>query len=608
MLALALAWLAAPAGPHAAPAAPTARLVRRTTPAQQARSARQALSGGGTLTVLEPGAPDTLDPLLTRTAAGADATAGVFDALVRIDATGIPRPDLAARWTHSVDARTWTFYLDHRARWHDGEPVTADDVAFTARLVRDARFGATTTRGFDHIASLVVGGSDVLTVTLRASFAPFLATFGTTPILPEHVLGAIAPERLRDYAPLSRHPIGSGPFVVAQFTADGRVVEDATADYFGGAPHLDRLVIAPARSRQAALAAARADGSTLLPPALGLSPAEAAQLGSTPATGAPPRRARSVGARLVPGRLVGSAHAWPAATERAHARPQASWRAHASGPARAVYTPSFAWTHLDLIEHGALADPLVRRALAFATPRERIIAQVLRGHGRLCDGDQAPGTPAYEPALRHAYRYNLRAARRLLAQAGFRRLKEGLLGRGGAPLSINLWGDASCGTCTATLRLIAQGWRAAGVASHLRLVPTTTLFGPRGPLYSPGRFRSSQYDAVLYAWVNGPDPDDSAYWTRAAIVSPAHPLGGNFDGYANAAVDALVTRALATPNGPARDAFYRRIQRVLAADEPDIFLYWADTISVVPRRLRGYDPTPYESAATWNAREWRVTK
>ena len=87
-LALALAWLVTPAGPHAAPHAPLA---------QQARSARQALSGGGTLTVLEPGAPDTLDPLLTRTAAGADATAGVFDALVRIDATGAPRPDLAAR-------------------------------------------------------------------------------------------------------------------------------------------------------------------------------------------------------------------------------------------------------------------------------------------------------------------------------------------------------------------------------------------------------------------------------------------------------------------------------------------------------------------------------
>src|SRR5947209_8229333 len=183
-LALVLVPLVPPTGPH-------------TRPGER--------PGGGTITVLEPGAPDTLDPLLTRTAAGADAAAGVFDSLVRIDATGTFRPDLAVRWTRSVDARTWTFYLDRRARWQDGQPLTAEDVAFTARLVRDARFGATSTRGFDQITSLVVGGTDVLTVTLGAAFAPFLATFGTTPILPQHALGTIAPGRLRDYAPLSRH-------------------------------------------------------------------------------------------------------------------------------------------------------------------------------------------------------------------------------------------------------------------------------------------------------------------------------------------------------------------------------------------------------------------
>ncbi|HKO24678.1 MAG TPA: hypothetical protein VJY65_08060, partial [Chloroflexota bacterium] len=69
-----------------------------------------------------------------------------------------------------------------------------------------------------------------------------------------------------------------------------------------------------------------------------------------------------------------------------------------------------------------------------------------------------------------------------------------------------------------------------------------------------------------------------------------------------------VTHALATPNGPARYALYRRIQRLLVADEPDVFLYWADAISVAPRGLHGYDPTPYNPAVTWNAREWRVTK
>lgn len=516
------------------------------------------LAPSGTITVLEPGAPDTLNPLLTRTAAGLDATAPVFDALVRLDASGTFQPDLAQQWHHSIDGRTWTFHLDPRARWQDGEPVTAGDVAFTARLVRDARFGAVSTRGFDHVTALTVGGSTVVTFTLSASYAPFLATVGTTPILPAHVLDGIAPARVGAYAPFNRHPIGSGPFTVGEFGSDGRVVEEANPDYFGGAPRLAQVVVAPAASRVSALTAARA-GATVLPPSLGLASSEVQAFTGTV-------------------------------------------------PARPLYSPSFAWTHLDLIEHGALANPSVRRALALATPRDAIIARVLQGHGRIADGDQAPGTPAYDPTLHNSNHYDITAARTLLRQAGLLPPPHPSRAQRERPrLTVNLWGDSACTTCVATLQMIAQGWAAAGVGTRLRLVPSGTLFGPRGPLYSPSRFQSPQYHAVLFTWVNGPDPDDSAYWMRNALVTAAHPLGGNFSGYANTTLDALATRALVTPNGPGRYALYRKIQRILTIDEPAIFLYWADAISVVPTALSGYMPNPYAPAATWNAGNWALT-
>ncbi len=529
---------------------PLAPAAARTTP----RRAGAPLNDT-TLTVAEPSAPDTLNPLLTRVAAGVDAAAPVFDSLVRLDATGAFKPDLATSWRRSVDARTWTFELDPRARWHDGVPVTAADVAFTIGLVRDARFGAASTLGFDAIATVAVAGTHALTITLRAAYAPFLATVGTTPVLPQHVLGAIAPAKLRDDTPFNRRPIGSGPYTVAQVTADGRVVEDANQDYFGGVPAVTHLVFAPMSSRAAALAAARRDPTLLLPSSLGLTPRDVASVG-------------------------------------------------VAGNDATIYAPSFAWTHLDLIEHGALADPVVRRALALATPRGEIVARVLRGHGHISDGDQAPGTAAYDPALHNSYSYDPHAARALLRQAGYKQLKSGLMGHGTTPLTITLWADAACSDCAAALTLVARGWRTAGVAATVRLVPTAALFGTGGLLYNPARFTKAGYDAVLYAWINGPDPDDSAYWTRAALVTPAHPLGGNFSGYDNPQLDKLTTDAIVTPNGPGRDALYRRIQRILVADEPDIFLYWADSVSVVPRRLRGYSPTPYNSAATWNAGRW----
>ena len=81
-----------------------------------------------------------------------------------------------------------------------------------------------------------------------------------------------------------------------------------------------------------------------------------------------------------------------------------------------------------------------------------------------------------------ASRLDPRAARSLLRQAGYKQFKSGLMGRGATPLTITLWADAACSDCAAALTLIARGWRAAGVATTIRLVPTATLFGTSGLL------------------------------------------------------------------------------------------------------------------------------
>jgi len=112
------------------------------------------------------------------------------------------------------------------------------------------------------------------------------------------------------------------------------------------------------------------------------------------------------------------------------------------------------------------------RALALATPRGDIVARVLHGHGHIGDGDQAPGTPAYDPTLHQSYHYDPRAARALLRRDGYRPLKDGLLGVGAMPLTVTLWADASCADCAATLALVARGWRAAGIASAVKRTRT----------------------------------------------------------------------------------------------------------------------------------------
>src|SRR5688572_3397881 len=77
------------------------------------------------------GQPVSASPLTARTQADRDLVALLFAGLVRNGPNGSLVPDLAAQWSVAEDNRTWTFELRDDARWHDGQPVTAEDVVFT---------------------------------------------------------------------------------------------------------------------------------------------------------------------------------------------------------------------------------------------------------------------------------------------------------------------------------------------------------------------------------------------------------------------------------------------------------------------------------------------
>ena len=86
------------------------------------------------------GHPFSISPLTAKTQADRDLVALVFSGLVRNGPDGTIVPDLAERWSVDADGRTWTFDLRPDARWHDGEPVTADDVVYTITTLQDPSY------------------------------------------------------------------------------------------------------------------------------------------------------------------------------------------------------------------------------------------------------------------------------------------------------------------------------------------------------------------------------------------------------------------------------------------------------------------------------------
>lgn len=495
-----------------------------------------------------------LDPQLSAT----DITDAIFESLLVADTHNALIPSLATGYTVSADGTRYQFHLDPRARWQDGVPVTAADVLYTTRLMRDPQFPATNRFGFGNIATIAATGSATVTVVLRAPYAPFLRAFATTPLLPAHVFAPIPVAKIAGYQAFNRRPIGNGPYTVGEFVDGNHITLDADPAYFRPGPHIPRLIFRLEPSETAALAALRAGTIGMLGPSAGLTP-------------------RDLLAALTGGKLA------------------------------AYASPGFGWAHIDLIESGFLRDRAVRQALTYATPRQRIIATQFGGLVTAADADQPPTSRYYEPRVAGTFAYAPGKVAKLLRAHGFTRAK----GRNdyrkfGRPLQITLWLDSSCGDCRDVASVAAASWTAAGIPTSLHAVPTHVLLGPSGPLYSPTRLANPTLNAVLYTWYTIPEPDDSPYWASGQIVRPGHQSGLNFVGYSNPKMDTLLSRALTTTDDSARIDAYRAIQRLLANDQPAIFLYWTSHLSLATSALHGYEANPFHPGVTWNVANWRL--
>ena len=201
-----------------------------------AEPTRDVKGGDGVLRLSLPGEPRTLNPNLGPLDEYALlVTQNLFSRLVtRADDSGV-LPELAERWTESADGLTYTFYIRKGVRFHDGRPLTADDVRTTfARLAESSN-----TEVAQRLAA--VEAPDPATVHVRlkapwAGFIPSIAWFGVS-ILPSHIYAGMP---WKDN-PANSKPIGSGPFKLKTWEPGRRIVLEKNPDFFGQGPYVDEL-------------------------------------------------------------------------------------------------------------------------------------------------------------------------------------------------------------------------------------------------------------------------------------------------------------------------------------------------------------------------------
>jgi peptide/nickel transport system substrate-binding protein len=169
----------------------------------------------------------------------------VFDSLWKIDPQGKFIPNLATEIPTvenggiSKDGLTWTIKLRPDVLWHDGEPFTANDVAFTLDVIMNPKVTVRSREGHEHVEHYAAKDNHTIEIKLKESFAPYLVSWQKTSVIPKHILSTVPDINIASF---NTNPVGTGPFKFKERVAGSYIAFEPNPKYHGGAPKLTSLV------------------------------------------------------------------------------------------------------------------------------------------------------------------------------------------------------------------------------------------------------------------------------------------------------------------------------------------------------------------------------
>ncbi|MBI4340645.1 MAG: peptide-binding protein, partial [Candidatus Omnitrophica bacterium] len=192
---------------------------------------------GDAIVVGSIGDASRLLPLLASDSASGDIVGLLFNGLLKYNERLEIVGDLAQSWSVSEDGLALVFRLRPNVRWHDGHPVTAEDVRFTYQKLVDPAVRTPFASNYELVSSVEVLDPLTVRITYREPFAPALESW-MTGLIPKHLLEG---EDLNT-TPLLRRPIGHGPYRFVRWKTGELIELAANPDYFEHRPHIDRYL------------------------------------------------------------------------------------------------------------------------------------------------------------------------------------------------------------------------------------------------------------------------------------------------------------------------------------------------------------------------------
>ena len=462
----------------------------------------------------------------------------LFVTLARYDDGLEPVPYLARWWSWSADRRALQLRLVRGVSWHDGHPTTARDVQFTLDAVRDPSTGSPRFAELADVERIDAPDDSTVIVHFIRPQTRFPLVLCEQPVAPAHLLADVPRSELRR-APFGDRPTGNGPFRFVGRRTGQRWTFARNADFaqpLGGPPALERVVVAvvdEASTKFAGLVSRELDMAGISPSMAGLAAADPAL------------------------RVVD-------------------------------YPVLVAYGIVFNAQRAPFDDARVRRAIAMAIDRERIIEAALAGYATPATGPVSPDHPF---ALAERPRQDAAHAAALLDSAGWPRGDDGIRRRAGIPLTFELLTVGSADN--AAEQLVQADLATLGIRLEIRQ-------REMGAFLTEARATDKRFDALI----TGVPGDLSLGYLSSMFDSRL--AGGALDyaGFHTRRLDSLLARARSAAADANRLAAWHDVQRELSREMPVAWIYHARGVQGLSRRLEGVRMDLRGELAT--LAEWRV--
>jgi peptide/nickel transport system substrate-binding protein len=534
-------------------------------------SAQAAGSDSSTLTVQADTQMTTFNPFLSYYDGELNILGAIYPTLTMLDDKGAPIPYLADSWTTSSDQLTWTFKIHPGLTWSDGQPLTAEDAAWTFNLIMHNATAATSNGSLvENFKSVTAPDATTLVIKTKQPQANMLylsVPVSGIPIVPEHIWKSHV-SGLKNYRNMDFPVVGYGPFTLTGFKTNQYAEMTANKDFFLGAPHYDKVVTNYYSNSDAAAAA--------------LTSGELDQIG-----GLTPAQYNAMSSKSDVMTYQTQSNGWTAI----EINPGAMTR---SGKPLGTGNP-------------ILKDIRVRQAIALGVNRPELVKKVLDGNGIVGAGYLPPGYPQFfwKPSASQALNYDPARANQLLDQAGYKKGSNGIrVAPDGKPLEFRLGIHSDDATDAAIAPYLKEWMTAIGI----KLTVNAMSFDQLNNDLAKG-----DWDILMDGWSTGPDPTYLLSIQTCGTLPEDNGSNGNTDAFfCSKKYDRLYAQQQTQFDPAERAATIAKMQSILYAGNADLILFYKNGLDALrtdqvadylqgDKQSNGFYPLQHGFSSWWKA-------